>query len=1155
MMNVPKLLFLIAMIGFSMACKRTPAEDVALERMRCEMRTNPKGIDVLQPRLSWNMLSNVRGQKQTAYRILVASTAESLDRDTGDIWDSGKVLSDRSDNIEFGGINLESDQKYFWKVRIWEKEGRPSVWSSDAHWTTGLINDTDWNAKWIGFEKALEGDDPDAEHRVLSARMLRSEFSIEKEISKASAFVCGLGLFELYLNGEKIGDQVLAPALSEYDKRLYYMTFDVTDKVSTGTNAVGTMLGNGRFFAPRSDSPARTKDYGFPKVILQINLSYTDGTSETIISDRHWKITSKGPIRKNNEYDGEYYDARNEMKGWSQPGFDDGDWRSAELVEKPLGNLVAQANEPIRITDIVKTIKISEPKKGVYVFDMGQNMVGWAQLKVQGKRGTKVKMRFSETLQDNGMLYLENIRGAEVTDTYILRGGEPETWEPRFTYHGFRFVEVTGYPGEPNLNTLEGKVVHDDMEITGTFETSNPLINQIYKNAFWGIRGNYRSIPTDCPQRDERHGWLGDRSTGSKGETFVFGNGNLYRKWMIDVDDSQLESGSVPDVAPSLWPIYTDNATWPGSFILIPDMLYRQFGDQRIIEQLYPGMKKWMDYMSTFIEDGIMPKDTYGDWCVPPTDKYAIHSSDIGRLTTGELIGSAYFYHELKLMEGFAVLLNKAEDAQIFGEMAEDMKAAFNDKFLDKKLVQYSNNSQTSSVLPLAFGMVPEAYEKQIFDNLVLKIMGEGQGHIGTGLIGSQWIMRVLSDYGRPDIAYTIAAQNSYPSWGYMVENDATTIWELWNGNTGDPSMNSHNHVMLLGDLIIWYYENLAGIKAGSEALAFKHIIMKPEVVGGLDFVNASYNSVYGKISSKWKIVDGKFNWDITIPANTTATVYVPASKKDDVLEGGKLLDEVEGVEFLKQDGSRVLFEVQSGSYTFTSETFEKLEAKRYVSSPVISPGARTLNIGEELVMKINCSNAKAEIRYTLDSSTPDESSAKYEKPIIITQSTFVRAKAFEDGAYPSVEKTAYFDFADPKRNGIKWSLYRGDFLKVPDFDQLKPVAQGVTLKPEFQGLDIPDKAFALQLNGFIDVEIEGEYTFYLSSNDGSQLYIDDKLLVNNDGEHGATEKSKSIHLNSGKHKIKVGYFQSGGGKFLLVSYEGPNIARRVLPASILYAE
>lgn len=1154
-----KIGIFIFIIGCSLfiatGCSKQINQEIRIEDLRCELRENPSGIDLKQPRLSWMMTSKERGQKQLAYQILVASSQEKIKSNTGDVWDSKRVNSERSENINYQGKSLVSNKKYYWKVRVWDKNNASSEWSDAALWSTGFFDSSEWKANWIGYEKALDGDDTEAEHRILRARMLRNEFTIEKEVEKVTAFVCGLGLFELYLNGKKIGDQVLAPALSEYDKRVYYMAFDVTKNVLSGENAVGTILGNGRFFAPRTEHPALTKNYGFPKAIVQINVEFKDGTSKSIISDENWKLTTNGPIRKNNEYDGEYYDARLEMEDWSKAGFNDEQWINAELVEIPAGKLVAQPNEAIRIIDTVKPVKLTVLQKGVHIFDMGQNMVGWVKLKVKGKKGDKVTLRFSETVSEDGNLYLKNIRGAEVTDTYILKGEGTEIWEPRFTYHGFRFVEVIGYPGKPELSAIEGQVIHDDMDITGGFSCSNPLINQIYKNAFWGIRGNYRSIPTDCPQRDERHGWLGDRSTESKGESYIFNNGNLYRKWMIDVDDAQLESGSIPDVAPSLWPLYTDNTTWPGSFIIIPDMLYQQFGDLKIVEQLYPSMKKWIEYMTTFMENGTMPKDTYGDWCVPPTDKFAIHSNDVDRITAGELIGSCYFYHELKLMQNFATLLSKENDAEKFAQMADELKVAFNNKFLDEKLMQYSNNSQTSSVLPLAFGMVPEKYKDKIFDNLTTKILGDGQGHIGTGLIGSQWIMRVLTDNGRPDIAYTIAAQNTYPSWGYMAENGATTIWELWNGNTGDPSMNSHNHVMLLGDLIIWFYENLAGIKSDPEVPAFKHIIMKPEVVFGLDSVNASYQSVYGKISSAWKVIDGKFNWKITIPANTTATVYVPAVNKNDILEGGQKFSKVDGVRFIRQEDKRVVLEVQSGSYSFSASSLKRIETQEYVSTPKISPAGKTFKVADKGRVQISSDDPNVEIRYTTDSSTPDKNSKKYENPIEIEESTFIRTKAFKEGAHESLEENEYYDFADTKVNGLEWKLYSGKFVKVPDFTRLNPVKSGKVLKPLFDGIGVPDENFALQLNGLIDINEEGAYNFYLSSNDGSLLYIDDKLLIDNDGEHGATERSRSIKLSTGKHKIRIEYFQGGGGKFFMVMYDGPNIMKRVIPASVLSVE
>ena len=405
---------------------------------------------------------------------------------------------------------------------------------------------------------------------------------------------------------------------------------------------------HGRYFAPRSGKD-QTRTFGFPKVICQIEVSFEDGSTQTIVTDETWKLTGNGPIRKNNEYDGEYYDARMELNNWNRTGFDDSKWISAELVGKPGEQLVAQPNEPIRIMDEITPVAVKELKPGTFIFDMGQNMVGWTELTVSGKKGDKVALRFSETLQSDGSLFLDNIRTAEVTDTYVLKGEGTEKWEPRFTYHGFRFVEMTGFPGTPTLSAIQGKVIHDAMEVAGTFNCSNDLINRIYKNAYWGVRGNYRSMPTDCPQRDERQGWLGDRSAECTGESYLFDIAGLYNKWVTDMNDAQLESGSLPDIAPAYWPTYSDNTTWPGTFLFASDMLYTQYGDLKTIERNYPAMKKWIGHMSQFINDGIMTKDTYGDWCVPPEDVKLINTGDALRITNAEFIGTAYFYFELKL--------------------------------------------------------------------------------------------------------------------------------------------------------------------------------------------------------------------------------------------------------------------------------------------------------------------------------------------------------------------------------------------------------------------------------------------------------------------------------------------------------------------------
>jgi alpha-L-rhamnosidase len=1061
------------------------ASAVAVGQLRCEYLKDPLGIDTPQPRLSWILRADkgsARGQAQTGYQILVARNRNELEANQGDLWDSGKVTSDKSIQVRYAGKALISEQECFWKVRVWDEQGKPSAWSEAARWSMGLLNPSDWHANWIGLDEPAEsstgknvlgdaqwvwfpegqpekaapigtrcfrcavtvptdrivkratlfftadnsgemyvngqkagtagdfhsatkadvtrllhpgknvlaasvkndGADPNPagliallrvefaqgaplvvltdsswksenremagwkgagfddagwvaaqklgpagmapwgkisgpEDRRLPARMLRREFAVEKKVQRATAYVCGLGLCEFYLNGKKVGDHVLSPGLTDYTKRALYVTFDVTKQLKRGANVAGIMLGNGRFYAPRVSVPTGTTSYGYPKLLFQMHVEYRDGTSAEVVSDGAWKLSAEGPIRANNEYDGEDYDARLEMPGWSAPGFDGAKWQPAQGVTAPGGKLAAQMIEPIRVTETLKPIAVTQPQPGVWVFDMGQNMVGWCRIKVSGPGGTEVKLRHAETLKPDGTLYLDNIRGAKVTDTYTLKGKGTEVYEPRFTYHGFRFVEVTGYPGRPSLASIEGQVVHDDLQNAGDFACANPLLNRIYKNIVWGVSGNYRSISTDCPQRDERQGWLGDRSAEAKGETYLFNTAALYAKWLQDMADAQKENGSVSDVCPAYWPFYSDNVTWPSSTVIIPGALREQFADEGIIASHYDSVKKWMDHMNTFVANGIIERDSYGDWCVPPEDPKLIHSNDPARKTDKAMLATAYFYHDALLMARYATLLGKAEDAQHFTGLAEELKAAFNRKFFHADTGQYDNGAQTSCVLPLAFGLVPDGQRERVFNHLVSKITTESKGHIGTGLIGGQWLMRVLTAGGRPDLAYTIAAQKTYPSWGYMVEKGATTIWELWNGDTADPAMNSGNHVMLVGDLGIWLYENLAGIKSDPEQPGFKHIIMRPEPVGDLRFAKASHRSPYGLIVSDWQKQDGIFRWKVIIPANTTATIYVPATSADSVTENGKPVVQGRGVKFLRLESGRAVFSVGSGTYSFES--------------------------------------------------------------------------------------------------------------------------------------------------------------------------------------------------------------------------------------------
>ena len=892
------------------------SQNIGVRNLQCEMLTNPLGIDVLQPRLSWQFDTNASELEQTTYHILVSSSLEKLNNNQGDLWDSGKVESNQSINIVYSGKTLDSRDEAFWKVKVWTNKGE-TEWSDSALWSMGILTYAEWKStRWIGNNHLFEGDSI-GQFSKLSARYIRKQIDLKKKVKNAKVYIMGMGLYELYMNGEKIGNQVLAPVPTDYTKNVKYNVFDVTSNLKEGENVLGTILGNGRFFAMRQEyKPYKIQTFGFPKMALQLVVEYIDGSRETIKTDESWKFTPYGPIKSNNEYDGETYDARKEMPNWNNVGFDDSNWLNLMWVQEPGGFPEAQMTPNMVVKSEVAPISITATKNYSYILDMGQNMVGWLQLKVKGNRGDKITMKFAESLKDDGSLYIANLRDARVTDTYILKGEGVEIWEPKFVFHGFRFVEVSGFNYKPTIDDFVGKVVYDDIETTGTFESSNETMNQIFKNAFWGIRGNYKGMPIDCPQRNERQPWLGDRTTGAYGESFLFDNQTLYAKWLDDIKFSQTLDGGIPDVAPAFWRYYGDGVTWQGAYIKVADMLYHQFGDKKGIKDHYPYMKKWMDYMEqNYLKNDLMTKDKYGDWCVPPESLEIIRSKDPTRLTDGEVLSSAFYYHLLQIMKKFAEITNQNKaDIVHYDELSSRIKKAFNDKYFNKESFSYANNTVTANVLPLAFGMVPDNLEDKVFQNMVYQVEVVKDGHVSTGVVGIQFLMRTLTDFGRGDLAYKLASNKTYPSWGYMVENGATTIWELWNGNTANPEMNSQNHVMLLGDLMIWYYENMAGIKSSAKYPGFKQIIMKPDFEAGLSFVNASYESKYGKIKSHWKKTKSKLEWEITIPANTTALVYLPTTKASKVKINKNRLDKT-SVRY-KTEESEVVLELKSGTYS-----------------------------------------------------------------------------------------------------------------------------------------------------------------------------------------------------------------------------------------------
>ncbi len=905
------ILFVFAAINFLNA-------QVAVKNLRCEMLINPLGIDAAPPRFSWQLESDKRNVIQTSYQIIISSTDQKLKNNDGDVWNSGKIIDGKSLLMGYGGKPLQPATKYFWKVKVHTNKGEATT-KEIAFFSTGLLNENDWKAKWIGYDKASPWDSISQWSR-LSARYLRKEFVNTLPVKRATVYISGLGMYELFINGKKIGDQVLAPNPTEYRKSFFYNTHDVTAVIKTGKNAVATVLGNGRFFTMRQNYKTQKHNtFGYPKLLLQLEIEYTDGSKKLIVSDESWKLNVDGPIRTNNEYDGEEYDATKEFIGWSTAGFNDSKWMHPELVTAPTGKITAQFSEPMKVMKTIRPVSIKKSTNGNYILDMGQNFAGWLKLQhINGKRGDKITVKFAESLQANGELFVANLRDAKVTDVYTLKGSGAENWNPGFVYHGFRYAEITGYPGTPTINNFEGQLVYDAIETTGLFETSNATINKIYKNAWWGIASNYKGMPVDCPQRNERQPWLGDRVIGAQGESFMFDNAKLYAKWMDDIEQSQREDGAIPDVAPAFWNYYSDNITWPAAFITISNNLYNQFGDTNPIHKNYAAMKKWMLYMKEkYLVDNIMTKDKYGDWCVPPETLELIHAKDPARLTDGKLIATAYYYKLLSYMQRFAILTGNKNDATAFLALAQNISIAFQNKFYNQQQKYYANNTVTSNLLPLYFGITPDSLKAIVFEKIRQKIHVENHDHISTGLIGTQFLMRGLTEYGYADLAYTLASSKTYPSWGYMAENGATTIWELWNGNTADPGMNSQNHVMLLGDLITWYYENLAGIRTNKTDVGFKKIIMKPVLPDGLQFVNASYKSAYGIIKSNWKNNIDKFEWSVSIPGNTTATIYIPANSKEEIFESRKTVAANSDIKFIKMDNGAAVFEIASGNFSF----------------------------------------------------------------------------------------------------------------------------------------------------------------------------------------------------------------------------------------------
>lgn len=876
---------------------------IVVKDLSCEYKINPVGIDESSPRLSWKLSAPEKNLLQSAYEIRVA-THKNFGSGAM-VWTSGKVNSDASVLVPYQGNPLQPSTRYYWQVRVWGAKGQASEWSEPAFFETGLLKPANWTAQWIEPVQSTE--------RHMPGLMLRKEFTLTKKIASARVYVTSHGFYEFYLNGNKVGDQVLTPGWTSYTKRLQYQVYDVTNLLQAGKNCSGAMLGDGWYrgsLAWENNWGIWGKQLG---LLCEIKIAYTDGSEETIVSDNGWKSSQDGPITLNGIYDGESYDARKEMKGWSKAGFDDKGWQNIQVRDIAKDNLVDQQTVPVRRIQEIHPTRIFTTPKGLLVADFGQNMVGWIRLKVKGSAGTTVTIRHAEVLDKYGNFYTDNLRAAAATARYTLRGGEEETWEPRFSFFGFRYASVDGFPGQLKPEDITGIVVHSDMQPSGSFECSNALINQLQHNIQWGQKGNFLDVPTDCPQRDERLGWTGDAQAFSRTAAFNMNVAPFFTKWLKDVAADQLPNGAVPFVIPDVLRNNGTSAGWGDVATIVPWNLYQVYGDKQLLENQYPSMKAYVEYIRSKAGNTWLWKggSVFGDWLFYKS----MQQTENDGYTSPDMIATMFFALSAHLVAEAAAVLGKTDDARTYADAYAKIKEAFNHNYVTPE-GRIASESQTAYVLALSFDLLPEALREKATGYLVDDIRSRGN-HLSTGFLGTPYLCHVLTAQGRTDVAYDLLLQETFPSWLYPVKMGATTIWERWDGQKTDSTfqdvgMNSFNHYAYgaIGD---WMYRVCAGIEIA--APGYKQIILKPQPSQKLSYAKASYESVYGTIASGWEMKDGKMKVDMKVPANTTATIVLPGADAAQVMESGTAIQSV--FKSVKQEGANTIIEAGSGEYHF----------------------------------------------------------------------------------------------------------------------------------------------------------------------------------------------------------------------------------------------
>lgn len=878
---------------------------VSVTNLLTEHMVNPISIDVT-PRFSWQLVSNKRNVVQSAYECKVTDGKNT-------VWSSGKVMSSQSVMVPYAGTALQSGTQYQWQVKVWDNAGNASAWSNIARFGMGLLNAGDWKAQWIEADFTEDSINRPAQY-------FRHQFSLNKKIKSATAFITAHGMYEAQINGKRVGDYYLTPGWTSYNNRLQYQVYDVTNMLNTGANVIGVVAGMGwyrGYLAWDDNKNIYGKKTG---VLVQLEIKYSDGTSQTVISGNNWK-SSYGPIRYAEIYNGEMIDARLDKTGWSSPQFNDSDWSAVKPGTADNATLVATYNEPIKKHETFTPLKIFKTPQGDLVADFGQNLVGWVQLKVKGNSGDKINIYHSEVLDKRGNFYTENLRVAKQQNTYILKGGGEEFFEPHFTFQGFRYIKIEGFPGELKPENITAVALYSDMKPTGTFTSSNTLVNQLQHNIQWGQRGNFLDVPTDCPQRDERLGWTGDAQVFSRTATFNFGVNNFFAKWLKDVALDQYPTGSVPFVIPNVLGKNSGGSTgWADVSTIIPWNVYLAYGDKQVLIDQYSSMKKWVGYMEKASTNYLWNTGFhFGDWLF-----YRPFDDNDGRsaVTDKYFIAQCFFAYSTQMLLNTATVLNKTEDITYYSNLLQKVKEAFVKEYVTPN-GRLLSSTQTAYTLALHFDMLPEAMRQPAAEKLVENIKSY-RNHLTTGFLGTPYLCHVLSRFGYTDIAYKLLLQDTYPSWLYPVKMGATTIWERWDGIKPDstfqvPSMNSLNHYSYgaIGD---WMYRVMVGLDTYEDGVGYKHIKIQPHIGGGFTHASASLQTYYGTVSSGWAIDGGKITVDVEIPANTTATVYIPTADGTSVTENGIALSAAKDIAPAGSEAGYTVVKIGSGKYHFEAK-------------------------------------------------------------------------------------------------------------------------------------------------------------------------------------------------------------------------------------------